>query len=81
MENSGEEDEVLLGMRYNESTPNLFKNILSYEERKWLLSFLVRHCLCAVVRPMEGEDDAYEIIIDENDTGDTRLSFFDPTHR
>ena len=62
-----QEEQSLCHQKYNISTNNILKNVLSYHERKWLVLYMIRNSHCAVLKSVDNVTDEFGLILPSDD--------------
>ena len=58
-----QEEQTLCHQKYNISTMNILKNILSYQERKWLILYMIKNSHCAVLKSVDNVTDEFSLML------------------
>ena len=62
-----QEEQTLCHQKYNISTNNILKNVLTYQERKWLVLYMIRNSHCAVLKSVDNVTDEFSLILPSED--------------
>lgn len=64
-----QEESTLCHQQWNQGTDNVLKNVLTYDERKWIVHNLIQNSHCALVKSVDNDSDEFSLVLPSNDRG------------